>query len=191
MLLLIIGLVLFLGAHSVKVWGAPIRTAAIAKLGDNGFKGVYSLVSLAGIVLIVQGFGPAWTASSNLYVPPAGARHGGTLITLIGMVAFVAAYVPNNHIKARIRHPQFFGTGLWALGHLLSNGRTAEVLLFGGFFAWFAVGFPAAYLRDANTAFPAPKLGMTALAVILGIGLWAAFAFGGLHVWLFGVAPFG
>ena len=99
--------------------------------------------------------------------------------------------MPGNQIKAKLRHPMTLSVKVWALGHLLSNGNLADVLLFGGFLAWSVLVFRAARQRDRQSLHSGPegKLLGTALAVLVGTGVWAAFVMGGLHLWLVGVMP--
>jgi uncharacterized membrane protein len=110
----------------------------------------------------------------------------------VAMVLLVATYVPGNQIKAKLRHPMTLSVKVWALGHLLSNGNLADVLLFGGFLVWSVLVFRAARQRDRQSLHSAPegKLLGTLLVVVVGTGVWAAFLMGGLHVWLVGVMPF-
>jgi uncharacterized membrane protein len=192
MTLLILGLVLFLGVHSTRIVADGWRGATIARIGLQPFKGLYSLLSIAGFVLLVVGYGAARQAPVVLYAPPTWARHVAALLTLPAFVLLAAAYVPGNAIKRAIGHPMVAGVKLWALAHLLANGTLADVLLFGGFLAWAVASFTAARRRDraAGTVYPAGPATRTALAVALGLLAWAVFAFA-LHRPLIGVAPFG
>ena len=164
----------------------------IAARGENAWKGLYSLVSLAGFVLIVWGYGLARQQPVVLWNPPVGMRHLASLLTLVAFVLITAAYVPANGIKARLRHPMMLGTKLWALAHLLANGNLADVLLFGSFLVWAILGFRAARARDraANAQAPIGKLSGTLIAIAVGVVLWAVFAFWA-HGALIGVRPFG
>ena len=127
-----------------------------------------------------------------LWMPPVGMRHAVSLFTVIAFVLLAAAYVPRNSIKARVHHPMVLGVKAWALGHLLSNGSAAHVLLFGAFLAWGVLNFIAARRRDRATGmqYAAGNVSMTVLTVAVGIVLWAAFAFK-LHGLLIGIRPFG
>lgn len=192
MTLLILGLLLFLGVHSVRIVAEPWRAQGIARLGPNGWKGVYSLVSLAGFALIVWGFGLARQQPTLLWVPPIWTRHLAALLMLPALILLVAAYVPRNQIKARLHHPMVLGVKVWAFGHLIANQMLAEWLLFGGFLLWAVLDYRAAKARDraAGTVYPAGTLAMTLVTVVVGTAAWAAFAFW-LHGPLFGVRPFG
>ncbi len=192
MTLLIIGLAIFLGVHSVRIFADDWRRQQIARLGENKWKLGFSLLSALGLALIVWGYGVAREAPMVVWNPPAGMRHLASLLTLVAFIFLVAAYVPRNHIKARFHHPMVLGVKAWALAHLLANGTLADVLLFGGFLAWAVMSFIAARRRDraAGTTYPAGSANGTIVTVAVGIVAWAAFAFW-LHGLLIGVRPFG
>lgn len=192
MLVLILGLVLFLGMHSVRVFAEGARTRFVAQRGLNAWKGIYSLVSLVGLVLIVQGWGLAREAPLPLWTPPLALRHAASLLTLVAFVLLAAAYVPRNAIKARLRHPMVLAVKAWALAHLLANGQLAHLLLFGGFLLWAVLSFRAARARDraAGTTMPPGTAAGTTATVVLGGLAWAVFAFWA-HGALIGVRPLG
>ncbi|ODS64973.1 MAG: hypothetical protein ABS41_00795 [Arenimonas sp. SCN 70-307] len=186
---LVLGLLVFLGGHSLRIFAPAWRDARVASMGEVPFKVVYSLVSIAGFVLLVWGYAQARSGEPVLlWVPPLGLRHAVSLLTLPAFILLVAAYVPGNHFKARLGHPMLLAVKLWALAHLLVNGWLHGVLLFGGFLLWAILGFRAARRRA-----PAPGGGRwlpTLVSVVLGAVLWAGFVFH-LHKLLIGVAPFG
>lgn len=190
--LLILGLVIFLGVHSLRVFAAPWRDATRARLGEGAWKGLYSLVSVAGFVAICWGYGLARQAPVTLWVPPLGMRHAASLLTLGSFVLLAAAYVPRNVFKARWGHPMLLGTKLWALAHLLANGNLADVLLFGGFLVWAVVLFIVSRRHDRThgTTYPAASRTGTAVAVLVGGASWVVFALWA-HGMLIGVRPFG
>jgi uncharacterized membrane protein len=192
MTLLILGLVIFLGAHSTRIFAESWRGAQIARLGPNGWKGVYSVVSIVGFVLLVWGYGVARQAPVPLWTPSMGLRHLASLLTLVSFVLLAAAYVPRNAIKARLHHPMTLGVKVWALSHLLANHTLADLLLFGGFLVWAVLCFRAARARDraAGTVYPAGTGAGTAITVAVGLGAWLVFAMW-LHGPLIGVRPFG
>jgi uncharacterized membrane protein len=191
MSILILGLVIFLGAHSVRMLVPDWRERMIARIGAMPWKGLYSLVSIIGFVLIVVGFGIARTQPHLLYMPPMWLRHLNALFTLVAFVLVFAAYVPRNHLKQWIGHPMLAGVKLWALGHLLATGFLRDVVLFGAFLLWAVVDFGVSRRRDraAGTAYPRGTLGFDALTVVVGVAAWAIFAFL-LHARLIGVNPF-
>ena len=192
MTLLILGLILFLGVHSTRIVAEGWRSAQVARLGPNGWKGAYSVASLVGFVLIVYGFGLARQAPTVLWTVPTGLKHVASLLTLVAFVFLVAAYVPRNGIKAKLHHPMILGVKTWALAHLVSNNTLADLLLFGSFLLWSVFSFRAARARDraAGTVYPAGTLVATAITVVVGLVAWAAFAFWAHGAWI-GVRPFG
>ena len=189
--MLILGLVLFLGVHSTRIVADGWRSAMMARLGDNAWKGLYALLSLLGFALLVWGFGVARQQPVLLWSPPVAMRHVAALLTLIAFVLLAAAYVPRNAIKARLHHPMVLGVQVWAFAHLLANGSLADVLLFGSFLVWAALSFRAARARDraAQPSYPAGSAAGTAMTVLVGIVAWAVFAFWA-HGALIGVRPF-
>ena len=191
MTLLILGLILFLGTHSVRIVADDWRTARIAQLGENGWKGLYSLASALGLGLIVWGYGLARAEPVALWAPPGWTKHVAALLTLPAFVLIAAAYVPGNRIKAAVGHPMVAGVKVWAIAHLLSNGNLADVLLFGAFLAWAVLDFRSARQRDraANLRHPAGTLARDGIVTAAGIGAWALFA-SVLHLWLIGVRPY-
>jgi uncharacterized membrane protein len=192
MLVLLLGLVIFLGVHSTRIVAEGWRTRMLAKLGENGWKGAYSIASLAGFVLIVIGYGMARQESVVLWNPPIATRHIAGLLMLASFILLVAAYVPGNGIKSRLRHPMVLSVKVWALAHLLSNGTLADVLLFAGFLVWAVLSFRAARGRDreAGVVGTPGKASATAITVLVGAIAWAVFAFWAHRV-VIGVRPFG
>ena len=192
MALLILGLVLFLGVHSTRIVADGWRSATIARIGEMPWKGIYSLLSIAGFALLIWGFRAARADTLVLYAPPVWARHLAALLLVLSCILLVAAYVPRNGIKAKLHHPMVLGVKVWALAHLLANGVAADVVLFGAFLAWAVFSYRAARRRDraSNTVYPPGTAAMTALTVVIGVVAWAVFAFM-LHGPLIGVRPFG
>ena len=190
MTLLILGLIIFLGVHSLRVFAEGTRTALVAKLGANGYKGVYSVLSLVGFVLIVQGYAAARLDPVPLWTPMFWARHLASLLTLVALILVAAAYVPRNGLKARLRHPMVLGVKVWALAHLLSNGMLVHQILFGAFLLWAVASFAAARRRDhiAGTVYAPGQTLPTVITVLLGAAAWAAVAFW-LHGMLIGIRP--
>ncbi len=189
---LLIGLVLFLGVHCTRVFAEGWRTALIERIGPKAWRGAYSLVSLAGLVLLVWGYGLARQQPVLLWQPALGLRHAASLLTLLAFVLLAAAHVPGNHLKAAVGHPMVLGVKAWALGHLLSNGTLADALLFGSFLAWAVLLYASLRRRDRQAGVqPAPgRPRATAVAVGAGVLAWAVFALW-LHGPLVGVRPFG
>jgi uncharacterized membrane protein len=192
MAMLILGLALFLGVHSIRLFADGWRTRQIARLGANGWKGLYALVSIAGFVVLVWGFGLARQHPVVVWVPPTALRHLNALFTLLAFVLLAAAYVPGNAIKARLGHPMLAAVKLWAFGHLLAAGMLHDVVLFGAFLIWAVADFMVSRRRDraAGVTYPKGPALRTVLTVVIGVAAWAAFAFW-LHMLLVGVSPFG
>jgi uncharacterized membrane protein len=194
MLLLILGLVLFLGVHSVSIVSASGRNRLVQQLGEGQWKGLYSLASLAGFVLIVVGYGAAREAPVLLYTLPNGFRHLAAVLMLPVFVLLLAAYLPGR-IQRAAKHPMLLAVKLWALAHLLANGTLADVLLFGGFLAWAVVDRisvkkrAAAGLLRPGPVLPGSKAN-DAIALVGGLGIYVLFVVWA-HAWLIGVRPFG
>ena len=186
------GLIIFLAVHSVRIVADDWRTSTLKNVGEGAYKGIYSLLSVAGLALIIYGFGVARETPMVLWTPPVGMRHAASLLTLVAFILLAAAYVPRNGIKARVHHPMVLGVKFWALAHLLANGNLHHVLLFGAFLAWGVLDFIASRRRDRVTGvqYAGGTLPATALTVVAGGLAWVAFALH-LHGWLIGVKPFG
>ena len=190
MSVLILGLVLFPGVHSTRIFADGWRTAMIGRLGAGKWKALYTLLSLAGFGLLVWGFGLARQQPVALWSPPFFMRHVAWLLTLIAFILLAATYVPRNVIKARLHHPMVLAVMFWAVAHLLANGNLAHAVLFGSFLLWAVWSFFAARERDraARTLYPAGTASSTAMTVLVGIAAWAVFAFWA-HGLLIGVRP--
>ncbi len=189
MTLLVLGLVIFLGTHSFSM-ARERRAATISRIGEGPYKGLYSLLSLAGIVLIAIGYGQ-YRANGYIPVwdPPVWTRHLALLLVLVAFICFVAAYLPGR-IKARLKHPMLAGVKIWALAHLLANGDLGSILLFGSFLAWAVLARISAKRRDVaaqhgGTAAPAGWRN-DILAVVIGTVIYLAFLYW-LHPLLIGV----
>ncbi len=189
---LILGLLLFLGMHSTRIFAEGWRTQLIAQRGPGAWKGLYTVVSLVGFGLVAWGYGQARLAPQVLWASPLWTRHLAGLLMLGAMVLLAAAYVPRNSLKARLHHPMVLAVKVWALAHLLANNTVADLLLFGSFLVWAALDFRASRQRDRAGAvrYAAGTVAATVATVVLGGLLWAGMAFGA-HLWLFGVRPFG
>jgi len=191
MTILVLGLIIFLGLHSVRIFAEDWRNATRARMGANAWKGLYSVISIVGFVLIVWGYSLARQAPVVVWTPPPFTRHIAALLAVIAFIFLTAAYVPRNGIKARLHHPMTLGVKTWALAHLIANGTLHDILLFGSFLAWSVLLFSASRRRDrsAGTVYPAGNGGATALTIVGGIVAAVVFA-GWLHAPLIGVRPF-
>jgi uncharacterized membrane protein len=190
MIILISGLVLFIGVHSFRIFANPARERLIARFGENTWKGVYSLVSLASLVLIIWGYGLSRADPVILWNPPLWTRDVALLLTWIAFILFPAASIPRNHFKQYLGHPMYAGIKIWAFAHLISNGRLEDVVLFGVFLLWSILGFSAARKRDrrAGVIYPQGETKKTVVCIVAGTVVWALFVFV-LHRWLIGVSP--
>jgi uncharacterized membrane protein len=194
---LILGLILFLGAHSVRILADGWRDQTIAAYGEKAFKGVYTLVAILGFYLLVVGYGEARLQPLALWSPPIFTKHISMLLMLLSSILLIAAYIPRNHFKMRLKHPMVLSVKVWALSHLLANGNLADLVLFGSFLIWAVLNFRSARARDraqvqnsdANEKAPLkPNLLATLIALFGGMGLWAVITFV-LHAKVVGVAP--
>lgn len=198
MTMLLVGLLLFLGIHSVAIVAPRARDAWAHRLGEMPWKGLYSLVSLAGFALIVWGYGLAGEQPVLLYSLPSGFRHLAALLMLPVFVLLFATYLPGR-IQTAAKHPMLLAVKLWALAHLLgqsaSGGTLADVALFGGFLVWAVVDRISVKRRAAagllrSLPIGPPRAINDAIALVGGLAVYAVFAFW-LHAVLFGVRPFG
>lgn len=192
MLVLIVGLVIFLGVHSTRIVAEDSRSALIARKGEPMWKGLYTIASVIGLALTVWGYSLARQQPVSLWVSALWTRHVASLLTMVAFILVAAAYIPANHFKATIGHPMLAGTALWAVGHLISNGTLADLLLFGSFLVWAIAGFISGRSRDRRmgTRYPPGTARGTFITVVVGTLAGAIFAFL-LHGPLIGVRPLG
>jgi len=153
--LLVLGLIVFLGTHAFSMFRTP-RAELIARFGEGPFKGIYSLLSLVGIVLICVGFS-RYRAAGYIPVwdPPVWTRHLALLLVLVAFVFLAAAYLPGR-IKRRLKHPMIAAVKIWAIAHLLANGDLGSILLFGSLLAWAVLARISANRRDEAAQHGAP-----------------------------------
>jgi len=191
MIVLVLGLVLFLAPHLARSLAPDLRTKTIARIGEGGWKGAYSVVSIVGLGAIVWGFGLARVDPVVLFTPPLWLRHMNALFTLIAFVLFTAAYVPKNHLKHALGHPMYAGIKTWAFGHMLATGMLHDAILFVPVFLWAIVGFAVSRRRDRRegVTYPAGTAAGTIATFVIGAALWAAFAFWG-HARVIGLPAF-
>jgi uncharacterized membrane protein len=186
--ILILGLVIFLGVHSLGMAAPVWRERTLARLGEVQWKGLYSVASLVGFVLIVWGYGLARQEPVPLWAPPTWLRHVALLVMLPAFPLLLAAYLPGR-IHTATKHPMLGAVKLWAFAHLLANGNLADVILFGSFLAWAVADRISLKGRTPPPVHGAPPgKANDAIAVIGGLILYGAFI-GMLHAWLFGVSP--
>ena len=186
MILLILGLILFLGSHAfTRV--RSMRDPVAAKLGAGPFKGLYSLIALSGFVLIIIGYGQYRAAGYiEVWSPPAFLKHLAYLLMMPVFVFLIAAYAPGK-IKSAIVHPMLAAVQFWALAHFLVNGDLGSMLLFGGFLAWGI--FARARLGKAVRIKVAWSMGDT-ISIVGGLAAWVVMLMW-LHPILIGVSAVG
>jgi len=190
MTLLIFGLLLFLGLHSIRFLAPEWRAEFIAIHRMKRFKLQYSLLSLNGLALVIFGYGLSRLEPVFLYEPPVWTRHLAMPLTWIALVLVAASHGPPNLFRARLMHPMYAGVKLWAFAHLLANGRLSDVLLFGGFLVWAIAGFAIRRRQDrAAGVVPEPATTRGTIgALVGGTVFWTIFAVW-LHRLLIGVNP--
>lgn len=193
MLLLIAGLVIVLSVHSVHIVAGDWRIRMQLRYGKGIWHGVYSVVSMAGFIIVIRGYGLTRINPDFLWQPPVFTRHVAAVLTLIAFIIFASSMVRGNRIKQVVRQPMVLGVMIWALAHIMANGRLGDVVLFGSFLLWAIVDF--AWVRrtqqaNAGGTEPSVKLGRDLATVVIGVLAWAVFALW-LHQWLIGVRPFG
>ena len=191
MLLLLIGIILFLGSHSLGMF-PDLRHRLLEGYGPMVFKIGCSLVALLGFALICYGFGlyraEGWV---QLWTPPKGMRHLALLLMLFAFIALATSGPKLGYIKMRLKHPMLVGVKTWALAHLLANGDLGGLILFVSLLAWAVVDRISYRWRpdDVVVDAPAPNVRVDVLAVVAGSIAYVAMLF--LHPWLIGVAVLG
>ena len=189
MTIFLLGLLIFLGIHSVSIINEPWRDRMVNKMGKWVWKGIYSLVSFFGFVLIILGYGIARSNSIELYTPSLWMQYMSLLLLLPVFPLLIATYFPGR-IKAATSHPMLLATSLWAVAHLLANGSSTNVILFSSILAWSVLGRISVQHRQPRPIPGAPPSNYNdVISIVLGIGLYLAFVFR-LHFQLIGISPF-
>lgn len=189
MAILIIGVVLFIITHSVRSIAPAFRQAMIEKMGAQGWRGMYSLVSLLSLGLMIYGYAVA--PRIDVWFPPVWTAHIAVTLMLVAMICLVAGLLPAGHIAVKTKHPMLLSVKIWAFAHLLANGDLASIILFGALLAW-AVFVRISLKRRQRSGelslrpFVSSRNDILALAI--GLLVWLAFLMK-LHQWLFNVAP--
>jgi len=191
MTILITGLILFLGMHSVRIFAENWRLEQIYKRGEKTWQAIFSIISLSGFILIIWGYSEARVVSQILWYPPVWTRHAAALLILLGFVFIVAADISGTKIKSKIGHPMIVGVKLWAFGHLISNGSVADIVLFASFLVWAILDFRASRQRDKANGLTYEFTGYhrDLIAITIGLILGVVFVLY-LHDVLIGVKPF-
>ncbi|WP_157018204.1 NnrU family protein [Mesorhizobium xinjiangense] len=187
MLVLILGLILFLGIHSVRIFAPEWAGAREKSMGEGPWKGTYSLVSAIGLVLIIWGYSLAWPVAPVIYEPPVWMKHLTALLMLFAFIAIMVYTVPAGRLKPMLKHPMLVAVKIWAVAHLLANGDLASILLFGSFLVWAVLDRISVKRRGAAIAAAGPVrndlIAVAAALVLYGLFVWR------LHLWLFGAVP--
>ncbi|NCA69455.1 MAG: NnrU family protein [Sphingobacteriia bacterium] len=190
MALLLLGLILFLGIHSISIINDQWRTQFITRFGEIAWKAGYGVIALLGFYLIVVGYGQVQLAPVILYEPPTWLRHVSLLLLLPVFPLLLAAYLPGR-IQGATKHPMLLAVKIWATAHLLANGMLADLVLFGAFLAWAVADRISLKRRVGPPVHGAPPSPINdAIAIVGGIGLYLLFMFW-LHRVLIGISPIG
>jgi uncharacterized membrane protein len=186
MLILIIGLIIFIGIHMLSN-NREKRAILINKYGEGTYKGAYSLISFIGLGLMIYGF-VLYRRSGyiEIWSPPKAMMHMNLLFSTIAMVCVTAANLKTGFIKSRLKHPFLIGIKLWALGHLLANGDLGSMLIFGSLLAYSVFNRIQLKRRGVSTPASQPFGLPDILALIIGLGL-SYWLVKGLHLTLIGV----
>jgi uncharacterized membrane protein len=186
MTILILGIILFVGIHSVRILAPEFRNTQIAQRGEGAWKGIYSLVSAVGLGLIIWGYALARPDAAFIYEPPTWMKHVNLLLMLLAFISMMVSNVSAGKLKPLLKHPFLLSIKIWAFGHLLANGDLASLILFGSFLAW-AIWDRVALKRrgDFGTTVSGP-ITNDIVAIVSGIVLYILFVWKA-HEWLFGV----
>lgn len=186
MLQLIIGLVLFLGVHSVSIVAPTWRERMVTRLGAGAWRGLYTVLSIAGFAALIWGYGIARTDPTILYVPPTWLRYVAALL-ILPVFPLLFAFLLPSRLRTLAKHPLLLATKLWAFAHLLANGSLADVLLFGSFLVWAIADRISVKHRPAKSAAARPVSKVNdAVAIIAGLALYVLFLVR-LHATIIGV----
>jgi len=190
MALLILGIVLFLGLHLIRVVAPGLRASLIASLGEVGWKIAYSIASIVALIVLIYGFGQA-RDMTPVWSPPFWMSHITILLMLFALICLVASLLPAGHIAVRTKHPMVLSVKIWALAHLLSNGDGAAILLFAAFLAWGVILRISLKRRERAgeiTLRPFVSAKYDLYAIVIGVVVWALIIWK-LHAWIIGVSP--
>jgi len=191
MTLLLLGIVIFLGMHLVRVVAPGLRASVIERQGKGAWMGIYAVISLIGLLLIIYGFGEASAVTGMLYNPPVFLKHISLLLMLLAFICLAAGFLPAGRIAVAVKHPQILSIKIWALAHLLANGETSSVLLFGSFLAWAVILRISLKRRQRAGEKVLPVFRSASndlLAMAIGVVAYGLFVWK-LHEWLIGVPP--
>lgn len=189
MALFLIGLIIFLGSHSTRIFAESWRNQMIDRIGEVKWKGLYTIISLIGFIIMVIGYGQARQSTIVLWQPNSFLIYIALALNLIAFIFLAGSSPSNNAIRLKLKHPMILGVKVWALAHLLSNGTLVNLILFGAFLIWAVLDFRSARKRPIlipEKAIVSTKA--TVITIASGVILWIIFIFG-LHQYLIGVSP--
>jgi len=185
MAMLVLGVAIWIGVHLVPSLGAPLKATLVGRLGAGGYKGLFALSIIVGVVLII--FGWRATVPSIIYSPPLWASHVTILLVAVAFILMGAANYPTR-IKRYIRHPQLTGIVIWAIGHLMANGDSRSLVLFGGLGLWALIEMPLINAREGAWEKPEPpSVPAEIRGVIISLVIFTVVFF--LHPYFTGVSP--
>lgn len=190
MSILILGLLVFFSAHLYSAFRPRTAGADIKqRIGENKYMGLYSLVSVAGLALIVWGYSRT-APSEYLLMPMSGGAGLGHYLMMVSFVCLTASNMPMGYLKHTLKHPMLIGVSLWAIAHLIDGANLRQILLFGSFLLYSIIDVVAVSLRDngASEKSAAPKWSFDLLSIAVGLIFYYLFAHY-LHEWLFGFNP--
>ena len=180
MTILICGLFIFLGVHSISIFANEWRDKQVKTLGVVTWKVIYSLISIVGIVLMTVGYLEARPQPITIWSPPPWAWQITVYFSLVTMILVAAAYIPNNAFKAKLKDPMLVGLIVWSICHLIAIGSLGGILLFGGFLIWGVLDLISCRKRRSQSALPdspiKPTGTMTFATVAVGFIAWTPFA---------------
>ena len=183
MALLLLGLLLFAAVHFVPSLAPGLKNAWQGRLGENGYKGTFSLLLVTGLALIIIGW--RGTAPEFLYRPPATLHFPALALIYLGFLLFVVSN-RKSRLRRLVRHPQLTGVALWGIAHLLLNGDNRSLLLFGGLTLWAVIEIIAfnrrdgAWIKEESPGWGTEVVTLIVTVVVIGVVMWA-------HPWLSGV----
>ena len=190
MLALVLGLILFIGVHSIRIVADDFRTRQIERIGLSTWRGMYAALAFVGFVLIVVGYGIERTVPQAIWFPPVWTAHLAALLTIPAFILIASSFVPGTRIRNKLGHPMVLGIKVWAFAHLIANGMLADIVLFGTFLVWSIAAYASGRRRDrkAGTVYPVGPVYRDVIAVFAGLVAWVVFAMW-LHLVLIGVSP--
>jgi len=189
MALFLFGLFIFLASHSCRIFAESWRNQIIDRIGEVKWKGLYTIISLIGFIIMVIGYGQARQDTLVLWQPNAFLIYIALALNLIAFIFLAGSSPSNNAIRLKLKHPMILGVKVWALAHLLSNGTLVDLILFGSFLIWAVLDFRSARKRPIHISEQAQvSTKATMITIASGVILWAIFIFG-LHQYLIGISP--